>query len=127
MGLAEVLRQPRRLLAEKQPAVRRESGLRVILRSLGGGQPQIGQRFGMLAEQIVQPVVVPHLHQMPVVQTGPLHSPVGNIKAQRADQMQTAAGGGAGAGDVAAVLWDLRLHQHNVQHDFSTPFIKKLP
>ncbi len=30
--------------------------------------------------------------------------------------MQIAAGGGAGAGDIASVLRDLRLYQHNVQH-----------
>ena len=30
--------------------------------------------------------------------------------------MQAAAGGGAGAGDIAAILRDLRLHQYNVEH-----------
>jgi hypothetical protein len=30
--------------------------------------------------------------------------------------MESAAGGGTGAGDVAAVLRDLRFHQYNIKH-----------
>ena len=33
-----------------------------------------------------------------------------------ADQMEAGAGGGAGAGDVPAVLGNLRFHQYDVQH-----------
>ena len=36
--------------------------------------------------------------------------------------MQLAAGGGAGAGDIAAVLWDLRLHQYDMKHRQLSPF-----
>ena len=31
--------------------------------------------------------------------------------------MEAAAGGGAGSGDVAAVLGDLRLHQYDIEHE----------
>ena len=39
-----------------------------------------------------------------------------DVKPQGADQMQPAAGGGAGAGNVAAVLGNLRFYQYDVQH-----------
>ena len=39
------------------------------------------------------------------------------------DEMQAAAGGGAGAGDVAAVLRDLGLHQNHIQHRDPPPVI----
>ena len=55
---------------------------------------------------------------MPVVQSGPLDGLFRNIKAQGFDQVQAAAGGGTGAGNIAAVLWNLRLKEHDVQHDF---------
>ena len=32
--------------------------------------------------------------------------------------MQSATGGGTGAGDIAAILRDLRFHQYNIEHDF---------
>ena len=121
VGRAERLRQPRRLLAEEQPAVRRKPGLRVVLRGLGGGQPQVCGRLRVLPEQIVQPVVVPHRHQMPVVQPRPLHGAVRDVEAQRPHQMQGAPRGGAGAGDVAAVLGDLRLDQYDMQHKRTSP------
>ena len=41
---------------------------------------------------------------------------IADIKAQRPDQVQTAACCGAGAGDIAAVLRYLRFHQNNIQH-----------
>jgi hypothetical protein len=31
--------------------------------------------------------------------------------------MQPAAGGSAGAGNIAAILRDLRFHQHDIQHE----------
>jgi hypothetical protein len=31
--------------------------------------------------------------------------------------MQTAAGGGAGSGDIATVLGDLRFHQYDIQQE----------
>ena len=51
VGRAEPLRQPRRLLAEEEPAVRREAGLRIVLRGLGGGQPQFLPRLRVLGKE----------------------------------------------------------------------------
>ena len=55
---------------------------------------------------------------MPIIQTGPLHGPVTDVEAQRAHQMQAAAGGGTGPGDVAGVHGDLRFHKNDIQHGF---------
>ena len=66
------------------------------------------------------------VHQMPVVQPGPLDGPVGDVEAQRADEVQAAAGGGAGAGDVAAVLRYLRLYQYDMQHTRPNSFLRYL-
>lgn len=48
---AERLGQPRRLLAEEEPTVRREAGLRIVLRGLGGGQPQFLPASGCWAKR----------------------------------------------------------------------------
>jgi len=53
---------------------------------------------------------------MPVVQPRPADGLLRDIEPQGADQMEAAAGGRAGAGDIAAVLGDLRLHQHDIEH-----------
>ena len=48
-------------------------------------------------------LVVKDLHQVPVIQPGPADSPFRDVKAQGTHQVELAAGGGAGAGDVAGV------------------------
>ena len=57
---------------------------------------------------------------MPVIHTTAFHIPpdrvLGDVKPQGADQMQAAAGGGAGPGDIAAVLRNFRLHQYDIEH-----------
>jgi phage tail tape-measure protein len=52
---------------------------------------------------------------VPVVKTGTADRLLRDIEAQGPDQVQTRAGGGTGAGDVSAVLRDLRLHKHHIQ------------
>ena len=52
---------------------------------------------------------------MPIVKSRALELAVVDSKSHRLDDMQTTAGSGTGAGDVAAVLRDLRLHQYHVQ------------
>ena len=47
---------------------------------------------------------------------GALYGFFRDVKAQWAHQVQAAAGSGTGTGDVAAVLGNLRFHQHNIQH-----------
>ena len=52
---------------------------------------------------------------MPVIQPSPTDGLFRNVKAKGADQMESCSGGGAGAGNVAAVLGNLRLHQYDIQ------------
>jgi hypothetical protein len=87
---------------------------RVGTGSLCGKAPHLLYFISM--KEIVQVFIVDDFHQIPVVQTGTLHSLLGNVEAQRANQMQSAAGGGTGAGDITAVLWNLRFHQYNIEH-----------
>ena len=118
--LPEGLGKPGGLLAEEEPAVRRKPGLRVGPGGLGGGKPEVPGGLGMAAEQVLQVFVVENLHQVPVVQAAALHVPpdgvLGDVEAQGAHQMEAGPGGGAGAGDVPAVLGNLRFHQYDVQH-----------
>lgn len=63
-------------------------------------------------------LVIGNFHEMPVIQPGALEILVRDLKPQRADKMQAAARGCAGAHDVARVLRDLRLYQNDVEHCF---------
>lgn len=51
---------------------------------------------------------------LPVVQPRALETAVGHREAERLDEVERAAGDGAGAGDVASVLGDLRLEKYDV-------------
>ena len=112
----EVQGQTGRLFPKKEPAIRCEAGLLIRAGGLGGGEPRLRRGLGMAAGEVVQVFVICHLYQVPVVQTCPAHGALRDIEAQGADQMETAAGSSAGAGDVAAILGDLRLHQDDIQH-----------
>jgi hypothetical protein len=89
--------------------------------SFGGGEPALLRRLRVPGQKLRQVGVLENLHQMPVVQPRPAHRPLRNVEAQGADQVEAAAGGRAGAGDVAAVLRDLRFHEHDVQHMGQSP------
>ena len=117
MGVEEILRQAPGLLAEKEKALVGVIHFRVGPGRFRGEQPHLTDPVP--GEEVLQVFVDPNIQQLPVVQPGPLELPVGDLKAQGLDQMQAAAGGGAGAGDVAGVLGDLRLHQYDVEHILS--------
>ena len=121
MGRTERLRQACGLFSEEQPAIRRKPRLGIVLRGLGGGQPEVILCLRVLSKKRIQVLIVRNVHQMPVIQARTLHGPVGNIKAKGADQVQAAAGGSAGPGNIAGVLRDLRLHQHDIQHGVPSP------
>jgi hypothetical protein len=67
-------------------------------------------------EKLFQIFVIQYFHHVPVVQSCPADGFFGNVKAEGADQVQPAAGGGAGAGNVSAVLGDLRFYENDIQH-----------
>lgn len=52
---------------------------------------------------------------VPIVQAGSFQLGVGDGETQGFHQMQFGAGGGAQAGDVAGVGWNLRMHQNHAQ------------
>ena len=66
-----------------------------------------------------------NIQKMPVIQSCPFQRLVRNVKAQGTDQMERAAGGGAGTGNISAVAGDLRLDQNDMQH--SLHLLKDLP
>ena len=96
------------LLAEHQPAVGGKACLGIVSWGFGRGQPHIG--LGMQGEKVLDVVIHRQVHHVPVVQSRPAHRLFADVKAQGADEMQPASGGGAGAGDVAAILGNFRFH-----------------
>ena len=60
-------------------------------------------------------MVIADVQKVPVIESGTLKLGVVKFKSHRADKMQPCAGGGAGAGDVAAVLGYLRLDKNDIQ------------
>ena len=75
----------------------------------------------VLFKKILQIFVHADIEQVPVVQTGALHAPVVELKAERFDQMQHTARRRTGARDVAGVLRDLRLDQNDIDHLLFSP------
>ena len=59
-----------------------------------------------------------HRHRLPVIQSGAFELAIGDMEAERPDQMQRRTCGGTEPGDVAGILGDLGLHQHDVQRRF---------
>ena len=70
----------------------------------------------VIFKKIIQVLIHPDVHQMPVIESGPLDRLVGDIKAERLDQMQHTARRRTGPGNVAGICRDLRFDQNNVQH-----------
>ncbi|MPN20566.1 hypothetical protein SDC9_167945 [bioreactor metagenome] len=96
------------LFSEEEPAARPEGGLRIAPGGLGGCQPQIRRRVA--GKEILQAFVNRKVHHGPIVKTGSLDRLVTDIKAQRLYQMEPAAGGGTGSGDIAGIHGDFRLN-----------------
>ena len=114
MGLEERLRQALRLPAEEQVAPVVIGDIAVGARRLCREQPLLDNVVFRI--EVLEIVVYAHIDQMPVIQPGAAHGPLGDIEAQRPDEMQHGAGCGAGAGNIAGVLRDLRRNKDNVQH-----------
>ena len=55
-------------------------------------------------------------HQGPIVEAGPAQLTVINLKSQRFNQVQLGSGGGAGAGHIAGVGWNLGLVKNDPGH-----------
>ena len=107
-------RQTLGLLTEDQVAVGGKPRRGIRAGRLGGEEPEV-LRAGT-GEEILPAFIDLHVHQMPVVESRTLDSLVRNIKPQGLDEMEHAAGGGTGTGDIPSVGRNLRFHEHNVQH-----------
>ena len=114
---AERLRQARGLISENEPAAVLEFRLAVVLRSLGRGEPAVRGGLGVLFKEVGEVFVGADLDQMPVVQPRARDGAVGNVDPVGLDVMQMRPRRRSGARDIAAVLRDLRLHEHDIEHD----------
>jgi hypothetical protein len=110
------LRQACSLLAKEKPAAIPELGVGVVLGCLGSGEPQVWSRIA--GEKIIQAGIDRQIHHGPVIQAGAFDRFLTDVEAQRLNEVQPAARGGAGPGDISAVLGDLRFYQYDVYHYF---------
>ena len=75
----------------------------------------------VLRKEVVQIFIVPHIDEVPVVEPRALDRLIGNVKAERADQVQHASRRRAGSCDVAGIGRNLRLDQNHMQHKTTLP------
>jgi hypothetical protein len=77
----------------------------------------------VFGEEIIQIIVVAHIYHVPVIQTSPSNGFFRDVETERTDQVQGAAGGCAGPGNVAAVLRNLGLYQNDI-YQKTTSFMR---
>ena len=77
---------------------------------------KIEKRAGVFAEKIVEIFIVVNIQKMPIIQSRAFHLFVIQLETERLHHVQSRAGRGAGAADVAGVLRDFRLYQNNVEN-----------
>ena len=111
------LRKTFGLLAEKQVAIVGESNFCIAPGCFCGKTPKFFDI--VLGEKVFQVIIDSDIYKVPIVKSCPANSLLRNVKTQWADQVQPRAGGGAGAGDVAAILGDLRFVQYNIEQNVS--------
>ena len=86
----------------------------VLVTRLGGKEEVFAARG--LCEKVVDAVIVGDVDEIPVVEPGTFEVAIGDLEAEGSHQMEPCASSGTGARDVAGVLRDLRLEQHDVQY-----------
>ena len=112
VGKEQILGESPCLLAEHEEDLLGVLHVDVAVLSLGG--EVVHRRALVLGVEILQPVVVVDVQLIPVIQPRPLHALVVDGEAQRADEVEGRARGGAGAGDVARVLGNFGLVKNDV-------------
>ena len=112
IGGQQGFRQAGVLPPEHQIAAVRVGNVGMTVAALAG---EIKEGAAVLCKKVVQIVVRGDAQQMPVVQPRPFEFFVVYRKSHRPHQMQPRSSAGAGAGDVAGILWNLRLKQDDVQ------------
>ena len=116
MRQQQLLGQTARLLAEHKKNLVGIGYIRVTAAGLGG--KEINRRTGVTVKKILKAVVVVYVQLVPVIQPRALHALVVNGKPQRMNEVERSTRGGAGAGNIARVLGNLRLVKNdvNVRH-----------
>ena len=91
---------------------------------LGG---EVEEGAAVFLKKVGKGSVIGDIQQVPVVQPRPFQLAVVNGEAHGADEVEPGAGDGAGAGDVAGVLGDLRLDENEVEGGHGTASLERLP
>ena len=112
VGIEQQFRQTDGFLAEDEVAVVGIGYIGIGVLCLCGKIVKLSAR--VLLKKIVERGILGDVEQIPVIQPGTFELFVVDLKAHRFDQVQTGAGSGAGAGDVAGILGNLRLHQYDI-------------
>lgn len=102
-----VLGDTARFLAEDDVRAVGVGDITVLTARLGGEEEIFSARG--LFEKVVDRVVIGDVDEIPVVEPRALEVAVGDLKAEGSHKVEPCARSGAGAGDVARVLGDLRL------------------
>ena len=80
---------------------------------MGAEQEEVGAGAGVL--EVGEGDVAVQVDEVPVVEASPADGFLVDAEAEGSDEVQRGSGSGAEAGDVAGVLWDLGLDQHDLQ------------
>ena len=102
-----VLGDTARFLAEDDVRAVGVGDITVLTARLGGEEEILSARG--LFEKVVDTVIIGDVDEIPVVEPRSFQIAVGDLKAEGSHKVQPCARSGAGAGDVARVLGDLRL------------------
>lgn len=88
--------------------------LAVLMARLGGKEEVFAALC--LFKKVVDTVIIGDIDKVPVVEPRAFEVAVGDLKAEGSHKMEPCARSGTGARDVAGVLRDLRLKEHNIQY-----------
>ena len=116
------------LASEHEVCTVRVAHIGVALRCLGG---KIVIGAAVFGKELVQTVVIADVEVVPVIQTCMIELFIIDGKAHGAYQIQPTGSAGTGAGHIAGVLRDARLHQNDVQgwlfvHRCTSPYSAEL-
>ena len=116
VGIAHqhVLGDAARFLAENDIGAVRVAYVAVLVTRFGGKE-EVFTALG-LCEEIVDAVIVGDVDEVPVIESRAFEVAVGDLEAEGSHEVESSARSGTGARDIAGVLRDLRLEQHDVQN-----------
>lgn len=103
-----------RFFAENDVGAVGVAHLAVLVTRLGGKEEVFAARG--LCEKVVDTVIIGDVDEIPVVEPGTFEVAIGDLEAEGSHKVEPCARSGTGARDVAGVLRDLRLEQHDVQN-----------